>query len=57
MKQEELPIIKIKKKFNLKEFVKVANKVKKSFLEQQAYLEKERQKNGDNNSSGLFYID
>ncbi len=50
----KLPIIKRKKKFDVKKFMALAKKVKKSFKEENEYLK--NKKDGNNSSSG-FLID
>jgi len=49
-KKDKLPEIK-PKKINVKEFVKLAKKVRKSFEEQEEYMKK----NEDTNSSRVLY--
>lgn len=51
---KNLPIIKKKKKIDLKKFVSLAKKVKKSFEEEEKYLEKKMRRNENNNSTGFL---
>ena len=51
----KLPPVKEKKRINLKEFVALAAKVKKTFEEEEAYLEEARRKN-ENRISSRFLI-
>jgi hypothetical protein len=51
-KVNELPIIKRKKKIDVKKFVALAKKVRKSFEEEERYFEKKGY--GNNNPTRLF---
>lgn len=54
--QRELPKIK-PKKINIKRFVKLAKRVRQIVAEEDAWLQKHQIKNGNHNSSGVFYND
>lgn len=45
MKNDTLPVVKKKKKINLKKFEALAKRVKKSFQEEEEYLIKKRNEN------------
>ncbi len=49
-----LPKVKSKKLISIKEFVKTANKVKKSFEEEEEYLREKRLKNEYHLSCGIY---
>ena len=49
-----LPILKKKKKIDLKEFVSLAKKVRKSFEEEEKYLNEKIRRNENNNSTGFL---
>lgn len=51
---KNLPIVKKKKKIDLKKFVSLAKRVKKSFEEEEKYLEKKMRRNENNNSTGFL---
>lgn len=51
---KELPKISKKKKIDLKKFVTLAKKVRKSFEEEEKYLEKRMRRYEDNNSAGFL---
>lgn len=49
-----LPVIKNKKKINIKKFVELAQRVKKSFEIEEAHLEKENRKHGNSYPNKLL---
>lgn len=51
---KDLPKISKKKKIDLKKFVTLAKKVRKSFEEEEKYLEKRMRRYEDNNSAGFL---
>lgn len=50
---KNLPVIRKRKKIDLKKFVLLAKKVKDSFEEEEKYLEKKMKRNENNNSTGF----
>lgn len=51
---KELPVIKNKKKINLKKFVLLAEKVRKSFEEEEKYSRDKLIRNENNHSTGFL---
>ncbi len=51
---KNLPKVSKKKKIDLKKFVLLAKKVRKSFEEEEKYLEKKARRYEDNNSIGFL---
>lgn len=51
---KNLPKVSKKKKIDLKKFVLLANKVRKSFEEEEKYLEKKTRRDENNNSAGFL---
>jgi hypothetical protein len=54
MKSQKLPVIKKKKMIDVKKFVKLANKVRKS-LEEEGRIPDPDNPNGNNNPAGIFF--
>ena len=51
---KDLPKVSKKKKIDLKKFVLLAKKVRKSFKEEEEYLEKQARRYENNNSAGFL---
>lgn len=54
MDKPQLPVIKNKKKINIKEFQKLAKKVRDSLKEEKKYLEEKAKNNENSYGSGFF---
>jgi hypothetical protein len=48
IKRKKLPLIKDDRRINIKEFVKLARKVRQSFIEEEEYLRRQGLSNGNN---------